>query len=195
MIPAPDATEALLLTVGFALGLTLGYLLWGRVHVRRVPIDAGGHTDMVPTDDTQPLGRFQRLTRALDRPPVYVAGLALAVLLGLGANWTSLNASADSTHASHDSAHALRGVAALARCNALYNVAAGNARDERASVAVSDREAERQVWQSLYDQLSAPQGTTTLKDLLATIQARIDSIDAVDNTTLLNPYPDPDRCK
>lgn len=181
-----SVTTLLVNALTLSLGILLGYHLRIQI-VERKPTQNGESTDMADTD-TPRKGPLSRVTRALDRPWFYIVGLFIAVALGASASYLAIQSSG----AAGESADRVK---ALAECNTQYNIEAGAARDERALQANSDRVAERELWQTLYDQISAPEGETTTEDVLATIQARIDSIDKVTTTAIQNPYPDPDRCQ
>jgi hypothetical protein len=196
-----DPTLTLLFVMSFGFGVSVGWIIRGRVHVRVHRLPTGGPAARPPSggmswlsDDAgrdvgpdtadgvpRPRGWFHRLTVALDRPAVYLGGLVLSVALGVTAN-------AFSYHASERTGD-------LVACTAQYNVDAGAARDERADVTVGDRKSERALWVTFKRQIKATPGTVTQRDVLKTINDRIDAIDAVDSTTLEHPYPDPERCR
>lgn len=172
-----NAPDVLIPLLTFAVGVLVG------VHVR---VDRSGHTEPVThTEHVAPRRRLSRITHSLDRPIVYLVGMAVAVSLGATASVLAYNATGNT--------------ADLTECIADYNTDAGLARDERAATTDLDRVAERAVWQNLYDQIAEPPDSIpqqqAQEQALATIQARIDSIDAVDKTVFENPYPDPLRCK
>lgn len=177
------ASDLLVPLLSFALGIVTGL----HIRVSRDDRPPGGHTGGVTVSDQPPArrrSRLYRLTRALDRPAVYLVALAGAMALSSAACVLAYQSSGR--------------VGELAACVADYNVDAGEARDERATIGELDRAAERDVWQNLHDQIANPGSkdqAEAQQQALDTIQARIDAIDATTATVFQNPYPDPKRCK
>lgn len=161
------------LAAAFIIGVAVGYIGRGRLEGRRtvkvtLPAIHERHTEPVPITP-----RRRRLILAL---------VVLSVLLSMSANVLQIrNGQADQDRGD---------------CNTEYNRLDGLARDDRNGAASTSTTTELDFLRAIRDQTVNPSGdqAAQLERFLQTIDARITSLEAVEESRDANPYPSPGAC-
>lgn len=161
------------LPIAFALGVVVGFLGRAWLEGRRTmhltfPAALELHTGQVPITPAR-----RRMIWAL---------VVLSVLLSASANVLQIrNGKADSDRLD---------------CSIEYNRLDGVARDDRNAAAETSTTTELDFLRAIRDQTVTPSDdqSAQLTRFLATIDARISSLEAVADSRDQNPYPTPDAC-
>lgn len=170
------------LGIGFALGVPAGFFARAWLEGRRtvqvtLPIRSPHerHNEPVPTTP----GR-RRLIIIL---------VLLSVLLSASANVLQIRNGQADKQRDQDYRDQVS-------CNTEYNKLDGIARDDRNGAATTSTSTELDFLRAIRDQTVNPTGdqAAQLKRFLDTIDARITSLEAVEDSRDANPYPDPEGC-